>query len=75
MKTLKTTLIMILALSSMHIFAADGDAATAGVGQQDEACGGNSHCGQCIDTSGRGNNEDSSVVAPTTTAPADAADR
>ncbi len=75
MKTLKTTLIMILALSSMHIFAQDGDASTAGVGQQDEACGGNSHCGQCIDTSGRGNNDDSTAATTTTTAPADTADR
>ncbi|MCP4913925.1 MAG: hypothetical protein GY909_12505 [Oligoflexia bacterium] len=54
MKTLKTLLITLLALGSIQIYANNG---AAGVGQNDEACGSNSHCGQCIDTSGRGNND------------------
>lgn len=54
MNTLKTLIILLLALGSFQIFANDG---AAGVGQNDEACGSNSHCGQCIDTSGRGAEE------------------
>lgn len=66
MKTLKTLLITLLALGSIQIYAQEG---AQGVGQNDEACGSNSHCGQCIDTSGRGagdpvETEDGEVANP-----------